>query len=33
MRRFTMAGETGWLRQFLVCPPDHYRWIPINAAP
>jgi arginine deiminase len=31
MPRFTVASETGRLREVLVCPPDHYRWIPTNA--
>ncbi|MBK1659776.1 dimethylarginine dimethylaminohydrolase family protein [Paracraurococcus ruber] len=28
---WTVASETGPLREVLVCPPDHYRWIPTNA--
>jgi len=31
MPRFAIASETARLRQVLVCPPDHYRWIPANA--
>jgi N-dimethylarginine dimethylaminohydrolase len=31
MPRFAVASETGWLREVLLCPPDHYRWIPTNA--
>lgn len=31
MPRFSVASETGLLREVLVCPPDHYRWIPTNA--
>ncbi|WP_137180541.1 dimethylarginine dimethylaminohydrolase family protein [Roseomonas sp. AR75] len=31
MPRFAVASETGRLREVLVCPPDHYRWIPTNA--
>lgn len=31
MPRFAVASETGLLREVLVCPPDHYRWIPTNA--
>jgi N-dimethylarginine dimethylaminohydrolase len=31
MPRFAVASETGRLRELLVCPPDHYRWIPTNA--
>ena len=31
MPRFTVASETDPLREVLVCPPDHYRWIPTNA--
>jgi N-dimethylarginine dimethylaminohydrolase len=31
MPRFSLASETGLLREVLVCPPDHYRWIPTNA--
>jgi N-dimethylarginine dimethylaminohydrolase len=26
-----VASETGRLREVLVCPPDHYRWIPTNS--
>ena len=25
------ASETGLLREVLVCPPDHYRWLPTNS--
>jgi arginine deiminase len=28
---WTVASETGRLTDVLVCPPDHYRWIPTNA--
>ena len=28
---WTVASETGRLTDVLVCPPDHYRWIPANA--
>jgi N-dimethylarginine dimethylaminohydrolase len=31
MSRFAVASETGMLREVLLCPPDHYRWIPTNA--
>lgn len=31
MPRFAVTSETGWLREVLLCPPDHYRWIPTNA--
>jgi arginine deiminase len=31
MTRFAVASETGLLREVLLCPPDHYRWIPTNA--
>lgn len=31
MRRFALSSETGRLAEVLVCPPDHYRWLPINA--
>jgi N-dimethylarginine dimethylaminohydrolase len=31
MPRFAVASETGRLREVLVCPPTHYRWIPTNA--
>lgn len=31
MPRFTVASETATLREVLVCPPDHYHWIPTNA--
>jgi len=26
-----LSSETGRLRDVLLCPPDHYRWIPTNA--
>lgn len=29
--RWSVASETGRLTDVLVCPPDHYRWLPINA--
>ncbi|WP_376094900.1 dimethylarginine dimethylaminohydrolase family protein [Roseomonas sp. CCTCC AB2023176] len=29
--RFRVASETGRLREVLLCPPDHYRWIPTNS--
>ena len=29
--RFRVASETGRLRDVLLCPPDHYRWIPTNS--
>jgi N-dimethylarginine dimethylaminohydrolase len=29
--RWLVASETGRLTDVLVCPPDHYRWMPINA--
>lgn len=28
---FAVASETGRLAEVLVCPPDHYRWLPTNA--
>lgn len=28
---WTVATETGPLREALLCAPDHYRWIPANA--
>jgi N-dimethylarginine dimethylaminohydrolase len=28
---WTVASETGRLTDVLVCPPEHYRWIPTNA--
>lgn len=28
--RWTVASETALLREVLVCPPDHYRWLPTN---
>lgn len=31
MSCFALASETDRLTQVLVCPPDHYRWIPANA--
>jgi arginine deiminase len=31
MPRFVVTSETGTLREVLLCPPDHYRWIPSNA--
>jgi N-dimethylarginine dimethylaminohydrolase len=31
MTAWTVASETGPLTDVLVCPPDHYRWIPTNA--
>lgn len=31
MAEWTVASETGALTDVLVCPPDHYRWIPTNA--
>lgn len=31
MPDWTVSSETGRLRDVLVCPPDHYRWIPTNA--
>jgi len=31
MPDWTVASETGRLTEVLVCPPDHYRWIPTNA--
>jgi N-dimethylarginine dimethylaminohydrolase len=31
MPRFAVASETGRLRELLVCPPHHYRWILTNA--
>ncbi|RAI57821.1 dimethylarginine dimethylaminohydrolase family protein [Roseicella frigidaeris] len=30
MPGWTVASETGRLAEVLVCPPDHYRWIPSN---
>jgi len=29
--RWSVASETGRLADVLVCPPDHYRWIPTNS--
>jgi N-dimethylarginine dimethylaminohydrolase len=31
MPDWSVASETGRLTDVLVCPPDHYRWIPTNA--
>jgi N-dimethylarginine dimethylaminohydrolase len=31
MPDWTVSSETGRLTEVLVCPPDHYRWIPANA--
>lgn len=31
MTRWAVSSETGTLTDVLVCPPDHYRWIPANA--
>jgi N-dimethylarginine dimethylaminohydrolase len=31
MPRFAVSSETGRLREVLVCPPGHYRWVPTNA--
>ncbi|GGG18915.1 hypothetical protein GCM10010964_03990 [Caldovatus sediminis] len=31
MPNWTVASETGRLAEVLVCPPDHYRWLPTNA--
>lgn len=31
MPRFAVASETGRLTEVLVCPPEHYHWIPTNA--
>lgn len=31
MATWTVSSETGALTDVLVCPPDHYRWIPTNA--
>ena len=30
MAEWTVSSETGALTDVLVCPPDHYRWIPTN---
>lgn len=30
MADWTVSSETGALADVLVCPPDHYRWIPTN---
>ena len=32
MPDWTVASETGRLLEALLCPPDHYHWIPVNAA-
>lgn len=31
MASWTVSSETGALTDVLVCPPDHYRWIPTNS--
>jgi arginine deiminase len=31
MPNWTVASETSRLAEVLVCPPDHYRWIPSNS--
>ncbi|WP_198371040.1 dimethylarginine dimethylaminohydrolase family protein [Roseomonas rosulenta] len=31
MADWTVSSETGVLTDVLVCPPDHYRWIPTNS--
>lgn len=31
MQGWSVHSETGRLTDVLVCPPDHYRWIPANA--
>jgi arginine deiminase len=31
MSAWRVSSETGRLTEVLVCPPDHYRWIPTNA--
>jgi N-dimethylarginine dimethylaminohydrolase len=31
MPRWTVASETSRLTDVLVCPPDHYRWLPTNS--
>ncbi|ONG47728.1 arginine deiminase [Pseudoroseomonas deserti] len=31
MSNWRVASETGVLTEVLVCPPDHYRWIPTNS--
>lgn len=31
MSDWRVSSETGRLREVLVCPPDHYRWIPTNS--
>lgn len=31
MSTWRVSSETGVLREVLVCPPDHYRWLPTNS--
>lgn len=31
MNSWSVASETGRLTDVLVCPPEHYRWIPTNS--
>lgn len=31
MTQWRVASETGLLTEVLVCPPDHYRWLPTNS--
>jgi N-dimethylarginine dimethylaminohydrolase len=31
MTQWRVASETGLLSEVLVCPPDHYRWLPTNS--
>ncbi|WP_431282897.1 dimethylarginine dimethylaminohydrolase family protein [Humitalea sp. 24SJ18S-53] len=31
MNQWRVASETGFLADVLVCPPDHYRWLPTNS--
>jgi N-dimethylarginine dimethylaminohydrolase len=31
MSKWRVSSETGVLTDVLVCPPDHYRWIPTNS--
>jgi N-dimethylarginine dimethylaminohydrolase len=31
MTIWRVASETGRLTDVLVCPPDHYRWLPLNS--
>lgn len=31
MSSWRLSSETGVLREVLVCPPDHYRWLPTNS--